>query len=541
MPRWSRLALAAFLVSAAAGCHEKQGTRSPTREHRVKAERPKPPPRNMPRPLPLPSKPQLAVHVGDPAQAITAMGELSGRNDLRGLLAELASSTTIGFDPALAKHVDLSRPWSAAVVENQLIVQLPVDRSHLTHVAQLLANKPKVGDFGAVSLGQAPGTMSVAMAWLDEANGVLALAGNERGLATARELDRAYGKHGIFVTIDGAELRKHVPEFPFARVGVEGENVGDFHVVLEQPTGIEGLDQITEGALTGLLGNHELVAGASSRYAGYQSVVKKLISEATRTVDKQNFIVKGVLQDMLARYNAVLRSWNGKVMVGLGPQQHVVLAMGAEDPKKAAGALGSLIDSLNDNLQLAQTFGISVPRLHFKRKVLQGAGVDVHTLTVDKAKSILPAELAPLVAKDGALRIAFAGSPHSGAVMFAVGPEPAHSLQRWLEAAKGSSSAPQSSGHLIAASIAVEPEQLEGLRGAESLGPFLALAPERAPTSAVVTRKADVYDVHVKGPVPKVDPRRIAPTTTLDTRAHPPGTPGPAHAGRVPPGMRVGH
>src|SRR5262249_42225337 len=108
------------------------------------------------------------------------------------------SSTTIGFEPALAAHVDLQRPWSAAVVEGQLVVQLPIDRDHLRNVAQLFASKPKAGDFGAVSLGHAAGTTSVAMAWLDEANSVLALAGNERGIATARELDHAYGKHGIF-------------------------------------------------------------------------------------------------------------------------------------------------------------------------------------------------------------------------------------------------------------------------------------------------------------------------------------------------------
>lgn len=540
MPRLSRLALAICLTSGALatnGCHRKVGTDEPT-HHRVKAERPKPPPKNMPKPLPLPAKPLFAVHVADPAQAMTALGELSGRGDLRGLLAELAESTTIGFDPALAHHVDLQRPWSAAVVENQLVVNLPIDRQQLRSVAQLLANKQKVGDFGAVSLGRQPGTMSLAMAWLDEPNATLALAGTEQGIATARELAHEYGKHGIFATLDGNELRKHVPEFPFVRVGVEGEHVGDFHVVLEQPSHIEGLDRISEGALTGLLHSGDLVAGASSRYAGYQAVVKKMISDATRMVDKQNFLVQGVLQDMLKRYNTVLRSWNGKVMVGLGPKQHVVIAMGADDPGKAAGALGNFISAANDNLELARTFGVSVPRLHFKRKVAQAAGVDVHRLVVDKARSFLPPELAPLIHKDGALHIAFAGSQHSGAVMFAAGPDATTALTRWLEQTKGAPAAPSSNGHLIAASIAVEPETLQGLQGAESLGPLLALAPQRPPTSAVVTRKADVYDVHVKGPLPKVDPKKIAPDAAVRPQRMP-VTRGPVPPGHVPPGIRT--
>lgn len=549
MPRLSRLVLAICLTSgalAADGCHRHEsGTDSPARAGKVKAERQKPPPRNMPRPLPLPAKPMFAVHVGNPAEAITALGELTGRSDLRGLLAELASSTTVGFDPLLAKHVDLQRPWSAAVVENQLVVQLPIDRQHLRFVAHMLADKPKLGDFGAVSLQRPASTVSVAVAWLDEPNATLTLAGDERGIATGRELARAYGKHGVFATIDGNELRKHVPELPFTRLGVQGEHVGDFHVALEGATGIEGLDQITEGALTGLLGGSELAAGASSRYAGYQAVVKKMIADATRTVSKQNFLVRGVLEDMLGRYNAVLRSWNGRVMVGIGPKSHVVFAMGADDPKKAVGALGNLIDSANDNLSLARQFGVSVPKLRFKRNAAQSAGVNVHSLTLDKARSVVPAELAPLIGNDGALRIAFAGSSHAGAVMFAVGPDSAGALSRWLDQTKGEPTAPQTSGHLIAASIAVEPDTLQGLQSTQSIAPLLALAPERPPTSAVVTRKENVFDVHVRGPVPKVDPKRIAPETggrpASDPRARPPGTRGPAQAatpGRTPAGVR---
>ncbi|HWB77740.1 MAG TPA: hypothetical protein VG755_22390, partial [Nannocystaceae bacterium] len=64
----SRLALAICLTSgalAANGCHRKTGTDEPT-HHRVKAERPKPPPKNMPKPLPLPARPMFAVHVADP-------------------------------------------------------------------------------------------------------------------------------------------------------------------------------------------------------------------------------------------------------------------------------------------------------------------------------------------------------------------------------------------------------------------------------------------------------------------------------------------
>jgi hypothetical protein len=543
MPRWTRLVFATYLSCGAlaiGGCdrHEDGDTESPTHAGKPKTERMKPPPRNMPKPLPLPAKPLFAVHIADPGQAITALAELTGHTDLRGLLAELATSNPIGLDPLLARHVDLERPWSAAVVDGQLVVQLPIDRSRLAYVAKMYSTQPKLGDFGAVSLQRTASNASVAAAWLDEPNAMLTLAGNERGIATGRELAHAYGKHAVFATIDGVELRKQVPEIPFGRIGVEGKTVGDFHVAVEGLGAVEGLDKITDGALTGLLGGPDLAAGASSRYAAYQSTVKQLISEATRAVSKQNFLVRGVLEDMLKRYNTVLRSWNGRVMVGIGPKHHVLLAMGADDPSKAVGALGSLIDTANDNLDLARTFGVSVPNLRFKRNAASAAGINVHTLTVDKARSVLPAELTPLIDKGGALRVAFAGSPHAGAVMFAAGPDAAGALTRWLDHSKGGQTGAQSTAHLIAASIAVEPATLQALQGAETIAPVLALAAERAPTHAVVTHQADRYDVHVQGPLPKVDPKRIAPEAIGRGAADPRGRaqPGVAPARGMPPG-----
>ncbi|MFO0634599.1 MAG: hypothetical protein U0168_17285 [Nannocystaceae bacterium] len=515
MRRSPRLLLSLLLLAPVACKHDpKPGATTPGTGGVHGRQREAPPPPSMPRPYSLAAKPAFASHVAAPAPALAALGQTLGLgNDPRAVLRELLGAVGLSFERQLVDDLDLARPWSAALVEGQLVVQVPIERVRLAEVQALLRGKKAVGKFGAVELPREAIEMTPPppkLAWLDTANATLALASDERGLATARELGRAYGKHGLYLTLDGAEVRKGVPSFPFQRIGLVGEDVTDFRITADGDGPIAQLSDFTEGALTGLLASPSIVAAASSRYAKYQTVVKDLIGQATRTVDKQNFLVKGVLEDMLKRYNAVLRSWNGRVLVGLGPKRHVLLALGADDPKKASGAVGSLIDAVLGNLDLARTFGVSVPKLRFKRNRSTAAGVSIHVIAVDNARKLLPPELAPLIDDEGALRIAFAGSEHAGAVVVAVGPSANEALGEWLEQTKGATPGSKTTEDLLSAAFAIEGEMLSQLRGLESLAPLLGLTPARAPTHAVVTRKGDDFDVHVTGPMPRVVASRNA-------------------------------
>ena len=373
------------------------------------------------------------------------------------------------------------------------------------------------------------------LAWLDKGSATLSLAGDERGLATARELGGEYGKNALFFTVDGAQIRKGVPEFPFDRVSLEGKGVDDFHITADGNAPIEGIEEITEGALTGLLAFPELALGATSRYAKHESVVKSMISDASRTVEKQNFLVRGVLEDMLKRYKAVLRSWNGRVMAGIGPKGHVMLALGSDDPKKGASNFIGLIDAVMDNLDLARTFGVSVPHIRFKRNKLVAAGVPIHVVALENAKKQLPAELAGLLDERGDLRIAFAASDHAGAMMVSIGPDASDALGRWIDGTKGASSGSKTKDQLVAAAFAVDAGSIPGLRtGDIALPTVVGLAAERPATTVVATRKDKSFDIHVTGPVPKVTERRTtSPVRPVDPRVRPGARPTPPpRAGR---------
>jgi len=547
MPTWPKLIAASLLVAGsviAPACRRDPGSTAakPTaRGTNEIVERETRKPRGMPRALPLPAKPAFAVHVASPEIALAAIGSFTGQGtEPRAVLKSLMQAAPTGYGVGFYEQVDLSRPWTAAIVENQLVIRLAIRRSSVLDVERLLAGKPAVGSFGAVELikpteGADLDPQPPRLALLDRGSATLTLAVDERGLATARELGSAYGKDALFLTVDGAQIRKGVPEFPFDRVSLIGRGVDDFHVTTEGGGQIEGLEDITEGALTGILAFPELAVGAASRYAKHDAVVKTMIADASRTVDKQNFLVRGVLEDMLKRYKAVLRSWNGRVMAGVGAKGHLMLALGSDDPSKAAWSATSLIESVLDNLDLARTFGVSVPKLRWKRNRSVTAGVTVHVLALENAKKQLPSELAALLDERGDLRIAFGGSAHAGAVMVAIGPDASNSLIRWIEATKGATPGSKTTDQLVAASIAVDAGSIPGLRSGEiELPTIIGLVAERAPTMVIVKRKDANFDLHVTGPMPKVTQPRAAPMRPNDPRLRPGGVrpPGAPRASR---------
>ncbi len=483
------------------------GTTSPERDNvrarrhaREQARKP-----SLPRPLPLPDKPAAAVHVAAPAEALAAIAQ--GGEDGHALLRRLVAQGGPRFETSLIDHVDLGRAWSAALLGKQAIIAVPIARDRMGQVARLLATKKANGDFGAVELARPDGEAGPKLAWLDGVNSALYFADDLAGLATGPELGRAYGKRRLFATIDGEHLQSLGVPADLGRITAEGDNVADVHVRTEGSVGIPWLDQISEGAFTGLLSSRELVGAVTTRYAHHQQTVKKLIGEATRAVDGQNFLIRGVLDDMLKRYNATLRSWNGRVLLGLGPKRHVAVALGADDPKRATGAFAGLLDAAIDNISLARNFGVNAPRIRFKRNKATSAGVSIHVLALEGARKQVPADFAALVDDKGDLRIAFGASDRAGAVMFMIGPECDSALARWIEQTTGSERGDETARDLVAASFSGDAESLASLAQTESIGALLGLVSTRAPTVAVVSRAGAGFDAHVRGPMPKVASR----------------------------------
>jgi len=468
-------------------------------EPRRAAKRP-----DMPRPYALPSQPPMAMHVGAPSQVLAALESYVGKSgDPRSVLQSFAAMRGGGIEAALVPFVDLRRPWDAATIEGSSIVNVPIERAKLAEVKRLLAGKPAEGKFGAVDLQRAPEHPGPRLAWLDEDTATLALSDDLRGLATAGELGRAYGKSPLFFTIDAVQAKAEgAIEFPFTRVHVKGDGIHDFRITTEGAAEIEGIDAISNGALTGLLASPDLAAGVTTKYSGYQQIIKDLTGRATRTLNDQNFLVKGVMEEMVKRFNTVVRSWNGRVLLGVGPERHLVLALGAEDPKKASGSVVMLVDSVMGNIDLASSFGIKVPRFRFKKNRSHVAGMNVHVVALANAKKQVPAELAPLLNADGDLRIAFAGSPRAGALMVVVGPEAPDTLVKWIEQTKGATPGSATRDHLVAATLATSAAGLAPLTQAQSPATLLQLRADRPPTSAVVQKKGEAFDVHVRGPKP---------------------------------------
>lgn len=465
----------------------------------------------LPRPYALPSEPPMALHVGAPAQVFAAIESYVGKaGDPRSVLHSLAAYRGGGFETTLVPYVDLQRPWDAATIEGQEIVQVPIERAKLAEVKRLLMGKPANGKFGAVDLQRPAEHSGPKLAWLDEDTATLALADDLRGLATAGELSRAYGKSQLWFTIDAAQAKQvGAAEFPFSRIHVRGDGVHDFRITTEGPTEIEGLDAITEGALTGLLSSPDLAAAATTRYAGYQKVIKDLTGRATRTLNDQNFLVRGVMEDMVKRFNTVVRSWDGRVLVGVGPQHHIVLALGSEDAKKATSSAVGLISAVMGNISLANSFGIKVPHLRFQKNKTTSEGIAIHAVALENARKQLPPELAGLLDERGDLRIGFAGSPRAGAVLVVIGPDGPNALARWISQTKGATPGNATRDHLAAVTLATSTAGLAPLTQEQSAAPLLQLRADRPPTSAIVQRKGESFDVHVRGPVP-AKPQRTA-------------------------------
>jgi hypothetical protein len=481
----------------------------------------------MPRPYNLPGKPELALHVAVPSETLDAIAAfVPGVPDARTLVRD-----TFGahgpLERQVAELVDLKRPWDAAWVENQLVVQLPIERAHAQRVQQLLANKAPVGRFGAVDLarGTAPGPK---LAWFDEATSTLAFADDERGLVTAQEIPRAYGKDPITLIAEGQRVRTWVPEADFTSITVRGRGTDALDVVVDGAPveRMPWLADVANGALTSLLDAPKLAAGVSTRYAHHSRDVKKLMSRGQRAVDDLPFLVRGNGEDLLRRVGSVARSWNGRVLGGIGPERHVLVALGTDDAKKTAGAMYHLMSGVTDNLDMAEMFVSGIPSIRWKKNFANAGGNTISVFVLEKARKFVPEEVHALLDDRGELRVAMAFPPSAKAAMVAIGPKAEHVLTDWIGEA-GKSGGGQD---LVSASVALAPAMLRDLlQGRIDPLKLLEIKAQAEPTTLVVRREAERIELSVRGP--KLDPPppvAAARPASHDARRDPTRVPGRA-------------
>lgn len=508
----SSLALGASCKRSQGASDTSVGTQSgsdaakpPTRRQRRKA--------GLPRPLRLPASAPIIVHLDHPQQVVGGLRAYAPQlPDTRDLLRTLLGNTQAGtFETELAAVVDLSRPWDAASVEGQLIVQLPILPARVQSVSALLSDKPPVGKFGAVDLqrGDVPGPK---LAWLNTETRTLTMADTERGIATGPRLAKAYGKQPVRIRLEGTEARKYAPQFALTQLQVEGAGPHDLSVIAESvpPEVFARLDKLEAGALTGLLETSVLAVGGSSKYSPYADNVRKILADTKRTVDRQNFLIKGNLEALRKRFAAVARSWNGRTMVGVGPKNHVLIGVGANDPKHLGGALFHFIDGVIDNLGTARTFGVDVPRIRFKRNAVRAAEQNIAILVLEGARKVVPSEARALIDDRGELRIAMAFPTNMGAGMIVVGPASESTLTQWLEDTAKATSAGDSAKDYISAAVAVDPAALAPLTKPGADPSFLlGLSPDRERTLITSVREGNNLNLRIKGPKVVAHTRRM--------------------------------
>ena len=474
MRRSIRLAplVALALTLSVGGC--RQATTRDGKAPTAEGKRGKQAELRLPDPLPLPSEPKAASWIAQPSAALAMVEPYSPVPlDLRVAAEQAFMGLT---EPELARELagalDLSAPFANVVLDDgQEVIRLSLREDARVGVGARLAALDKAGEFGGVSLPPRPSAdgkpprvgMRGWLAWIDEADGgSLVLANSLEGLVTGRTLAGAYGQQPVFFTADPGQLPIPV-EVPFSRV----TGRGDLHAVSIEAQAVDGQDPFADapiraGTLAGLLDHQHISAGASTRYADHQDVVRDIIVEVNSAVAQLPFLVRGVGEGIAAKLNTALRTWDGRMLVALGPENHVRLAYGAADVEKSRVAAIRLLQSIVDNVSLARNFSSQIPKMTLRRKVSQADGVDVEVFVLHDASNLSP-ELRPLVDADRKLNVAMAWSKRGGGGMVVIGPNAATEMARWLDETATAPASAVTDGQLLAASFAADPDQLKSL------------------------------------------------------------------------------
>jgi hypothetical protein len=540
MRRSALLLLAACLALPSCKTSPRVGGDPAPRGEATKTTAPAARPIILPAPHPLAEDPRVGLRVDDPLAALLTLKNLVPGVPELPVLAETMLATQLpaelarAFAPLLADR----RPWLGAELEGEDILHLPLRPGDLAAAEALLAALPPEGDFGAVRLPPAalhlrdpdleladgaqarePQTKKNRLAWVDRQQRALRIASTLPGLATSRELERGYARGPLWLTVEGARIRELFSDlsdenFPFARLHVRGAGLHELTLEIHAEPGrpLPPLPELAPGAMGHLHAAAPLALAASARWSGHQEAVRGLIREMNANVDRAGFAARLVLDGLVQQASAVLRAWNGRVFVGLGPTPgHLALAFGADDPVRAGQGLTRLLGAIIDNLELARLFASNVPKLNLRR---HSKDPEVHLLTVPGARGMLPAEARALVDDKGNLRLAFGFSARSGAIYAILGPRAETELTTWAAAIAAAPADEPQTPDLIALTVALTPEQLAAqlaqnpTRAEQFFQQALALTPDRAPTQISARQDPDRYVITALSPAAAAPPRR---------------------------------
>jgi hypothetical protein len=438
----------------------------------------------LPDPLRLPAEPTLASWIAEPSAIQALLAPYSPvAIDLReGIEQVLAGVTAPALAAEIARAVALDAPLSNVILDDgQEVIRLSLDAAARASLAGRLGELEAIGEFGAVTLPASsasevqPGPPREWLAWIDEGDGgTLVLANSLAGLVTGRQLAAAYGQQPVFFTVDPSALPLPV-DLPLSRV----TGRGDLSAIVIEAQATAGQDLLAQiplraGTLGGLLDGATISAGASSRYADHKEAVREIIVQVNSLVGGLPFLVRGLGQDLAAKLNTALRTWDGRFLAAMGPRNHVRLAFGASDVEKSRVAVLRLLQAVVDNVSLARNFSSQVPKMNLRRRVAKGDGEDVELFVVYDASS-LAAELRPLADRDNRLNVAMAWSSRAGGGLFVVGPDASNELARWLDETKGSADHGKTQDQWLAASFAADPAQLRPLLASPNNPPAIGL------------------------------------------------------------------
>ncbi len=480
----------------------------------------------LPEPHKIPSAPPMGIVINQPAAVLAELssfvpGVPGPQRVLQDALRNLGPDS---FAQAVAPQIDAGRPWLAAHMQGEHIVHLPVRAGGMNAVENALASFEKQGSFGAVTLPppQANRTSSASfggqpmptvnetaphVAWLDRRSKTLTIAKTLRGIATGHELPRAYGDRGPIWAAAGpkyTETLSGADDNPFGRIVVRGESVHKLEIIAQAhpERGLPKTPELAAGALTGMLDAPGLAIGATTRWTGHKQWVSSTISQLKRQVDKAGFMAQAVMGKLVSRVNASLRSWDGRVFVGIGPQKHVLFAFGTGDHQKAQNAVIGAISTARDNLSILRMVTSDVPNIGMRKNDR------VYVLTVSGARKFMGKEAAPLLDKRGRLVVAFFFSGRLSSMMGVVGPNAEAEMLRWKQTIKNATPAADSRQHYFAAAFAADPQQVQpllkgGAEGQVDPARFFDIRRVREPTRVVVEQKPDRYRATITGPAGK--------------------------------------
>lgn len=458
----------------------------------------------MPKPLDLPANPQAVVHVDAPKALLAEVLAYSPTSMTpRQAVAQALKNSGRSFENRVFQHIGLGRSWNLASVKGQTIVHVPVKQAAVPQVAAMLSKFAPEGDFGAVKINRPQGEVGPKLAFLDKDNAMLTLADDLRGIATGPELGRKYGKQDVNITVTKAQAARYGGQLGAERATVTG-SLDNLEIELEGGPPVPADARITEGALTGLIESKQIALGVTTKYADFKKDVDGLISQGRRQVSSLPSLAQGNAKELLNRAAGMLRTWNGRGMVGVGPANHVLLGFGANDPSKMSNSTLYFIRGVLSNIKTVKSlrsFGvkIDVPSVTFAANKMKVGNEPIHVVALEGASKYVPAELRPLLTENNRLRIAMAFPDRAGAGMFVVGRNADTVLAKWLEDTKGGTPGGKSQGHLAAGTIAVGPKALQRL-GQSEFNPqsLLGLNANRPPTKLVVKRQDRDYVIKLE-------------------------------------------